>query len=95
MINTAMQDVAKMMGDTPIITNKDKKDCNSGDFYFFLQIAKDPKNLHVFRRAVHEMKLGFLIILVASGFFVFSAGIKGFEELLPWLWLQSWNSHKI
>jgi hypothetical protein len=94
MINTAMQDVAKMMGDSPIITNKDKKDCNSGNLIFF-QIAKDPKNLHVFRRAVHGMKLGFLVILVASGFFVFSAGIKGLEELLPWLWLQSWNSHKI
>lgn len=75
MINTAMQDVAKMMGDTPIITNKDKKDGNSSNFYFF-QIAKDPKNLHVFRRAVHGMKLGFLVILVALGFFIFSAGIK-------------------
>jgi hypothetical protein len=89
-----MQDVAKMMGDTPIITNKDKKDDNSGNFIFF-QIAKDPKNLHVFRRAVHGMKPGFLVILVAPGFFIFSAGIKGLEELLPWLWLQSWNSHKI
>jgi hypothetical protein len=83
-----------MMGDTPIITNKDKKDCNSGNFYFF-QIDKDPKNLHVFRRAVHGMKLGFLVILVALGFFIFSTGVKGLEELLPRLWLQSWNSHKI
>jgi hypothetical protein len=42
MINTAMQDVAKMMGDTPI-TNKDKKDCNSGNFSFFFPNSQGPK----------------------------------------------------